>query len=90
MLQRVKIDGRIYNLFYDGGCGDMVCRDEATKKLGKKATEAIPGPTKLIGVGDTVVETKHGLWILKLPMANGRNAIVSGLCLDKITHTLPE
>ena len=90
MLQRVKIDGEIYNLFYDGGCGDMVCRDKATRKLGSRATEVIPGPTKLIGVGDTMVETKHGLWILKLPMANGRNAIVSGLCLDKITHTLPE
>ena len=69
------IDGKIFNLFYDGGCGDMVCKEEATKKLGKRATEIIPGPTKLIGVGDTVVETKHGLWMLKLPMEESDFAI---------------
>ena len=94
MLQRIKVEKELLNLFFDGGCGDMVCSKDGTTRLSKcrgdRATEVIPGPTQLIGVSDTVIESEHGLWTLKLPMANGKNAVVTGLCLNKVTHTIPD
>ena len=94
MLQRIKVEKELLNLFFDGGCGDMVCSKDATPRLSKcrgdRAIEVIPGPTQLIGVSDTVIKSEQGLWMLKLPMANGKNAVVSGLCLNKVTHTIPD
>ena len=44
------------------GCSDSVCKREATARLGTRAELEIPGPKKLCGVGNQVLETKHGIW----------------------------
>ena len=59
-------------------------------ELGEKAQEITPGPLGLFGVGGVVVEAKHGEWELTLPLDNGEEATISGLCLDQITHKFPE
>ena len=77
----------------DSGCGDMVCSYSAVPRLqgahGDRAVELIPGPTKLTGVNDSLIESQHGLWMVKLPVANATNAVLGGLCLDRITLTIP-
>ena len=95
MLQRIKVtdpDGeeKIVNLFYDNGCGESNSRKKAVTALGSKAREITPGPLHLFGVGGVVVEAKHGEWELTLPLADGEEATISGLCLDQITHKFPE
>ena len=93
MLQRIRVEKEEYNMLYDSGCGDMVCSYSAVTRLqgahGDRAVELIPGPTKLTGVNDSLIESQHGLWMVKLPMANARNAVLGGLCLDRITLTIP-
>ena len=90
MFQRIEVDGNTYNLFFDSGCGDLVCRKEATTKLGRRANQEVAGPTRLFSVGDKVVETPHGIWKIQLPMADGNEAMMSGVCLDKITQKFPD
>ena len=35
------------------------------------------------------METLHGIYRIKLPLHNGKNAVFDSLCLDKITSTFP-
>ena len=35
------------------------------------------------------MESPHGIYEVKLPLHNGRNAVLSGVCLDRITSTFP-
>ena len=67
-----------------------MCKKEATTKLDKQANQEVAGPKQLLGVGDKVLETKHGIWKNRLPMSDGNEAVVSGVCLDRITHKFPE
>ena len=95
MLQRIKVkdkDGKdkFINLFYDSGCSESNCRKEATTKLGDRAREITPGPLHLFGVGNSIVTAEHGEWEVSLPLADGGEAKISGLCLDQLTHKLPE
>ena len=62
MFQRIVWDDKKYNLFYDSGCGDLVCRIDAITKLGKRASQVVAGEKQLFGVSDRVLETKHGIW----------------------------
>ena len=71
------------NLFFDSGCGDLVCTIDAITKLGKRASQEMAGPKQLFGVGDRVLETKHGIWKIRLPLASGNDAVMLGICLDK-------
>ena len=32
MLQRISLDKKVYNLFFDSGCGDLVCKKEAINR----------------------------------------------------------
>ena len=70
MFQRIEVDGNTYNLFFDSGCGDLVCRKEATTKLGRRANQEVAGPKPLFSVGDKIVETQT--WHLEDPATNGR------------------
>jgi hypothetical protein len=60
------------------------------QKLGDRATLMEEGPIELGGVNDSKVETPHGVYCLKLPLANGKNAVLEAVCLNKITTTLPK
>ena len=42
------------------------------------------------GVGDTKTVAAHGEYQVRLPLHNGKNAVLTGACLDKITVTFPQ
>ncbi len=90
MLQTIMIDGKAFTLFFDGGCKEFVSRFEAIQRLNKEryALEE-EGPIDLGGVGDIRITTPHGRYQVRLPLASGKNSVMSGVCLEKITSTLP-
>ena len=79
------------NIFYDGGCSDAVISKYIADLLASVglAWNEIPGPLKLIGVGNYVLDCPHGIWTIKLPLKNGRFCTISGICLDEVTKPLP-
>ena len=91
MLQTINIEGKKFNLFFDSGCGDMVIKKSAVDcliELGRAKLE-VPGPITLFGVGDQKSICEHGAYSVRLPISNGREVILSGLCLDKVTSEFP-
>ena len=47
------------------------------------------GPTVLGGVGNVKTESQHGIYQVRIPLHNGKNAVLTGVCLDQITSTFP-
>ena len=88
LLQTIRLNEESFNIFYDTGC-DFVISIDAVKRLGDKAIQEFPGPIMLGGVGDTQTESKHGVYCVKLPLCSGDQAVLFGVCLDKITHPFP-
>ena len=84
------IDGEKYTIFYDNGCSDMVCKYEAVQRLGGRAIKDPGGPLSLGGVGDTLTLSEHGLYTIRLPKFNDKDAVLTGVCLNKITSSFPE
>ena len=64
MLQTIEIDRKRVNLFFESGCGDMVCRKGAVFNLRKKgrASREIKGPLVLSGIGDNKTVSTHGIY----------------------------
>ena len=91
ILQTIKVNDRKLNLFYDSGCGDLVCRKEAVTELEKSggASLLIPGPITLGGVGDVKTETPHGIYKIDIPLSSGKLAVMKGVCLNQITAKFP-
>ena len=89
ILQTIKVEQQQYSLFYDTGCSEMVLRYDAIKRIGNRAIEELPGPISIGGVGNSQVKTKHGIYQVKLPLFNGNEATLSGVCLDQITVKFP-
>ena len=89
ILQTISIDNKPYTLFFDSGCGDLVCRYEAIQNMGQRAVQEFKGPVNLGGVGDLTTKSDHGIYQVKMPLHNGENATMSGVCLEKITATFP-
>jgi hypothetical protein len=92
MLQTIKVEGKTFNLFYDTGCGDLVSRRGAVAQLEKmgRANNEISGPLILTGVGDHKSVCEHGVYKVRLPLYDGKEANLSGLCLDKVTSDFPK
>ena len=67
----------------------MVSRYDAIKRIGNRAIEELPGPISIGGVGNSQLKTKHGIYQVKLPLFNGNEATLSGVCLDQITVKFP-
>lgn len=90
-LQTIKVESIKLNLFYDSGCGDMVVRKSVVEKLAAvgRAIQIVPGPIILSGVGDQKSVCIDGVYSICLPLYNNGNAILTGLCLPKITTTFP-
>ena len=42
------------------------------------------------GVGETSAKSDHGIYQIRLPLHAGKNEVLSGVCLERITHTFPE
>ena len=89
-LQIIQVANQRFPLFFDSGCGDFVSIYSAMQRMKSRATQEIPGPITIGGVGGVTTEFAHGLWKVKLPMFNGDNVEMSGLCLDEITKAFPE
>ena len=49
-----------------------------------------PGPIDLKGVGDQTSTCFDGVYSISLPLSNGGNAILTGLCLPRVTSHFPE
>ena len=91
MLQTITVEGQLFNLFYESGCGDLVCKKSAIDKLVNmgRANQELPGPITLSGVGDKKTVCQDGVYKISLPLEGGKEAVMSGLCLDKVTGTFP-
>ena len=91
MLQTIEIHGKKLNLFYDTGCSDLVCKKNAVEALSKvgRANQILKGPLPISGVGDKTTICEHGLYNVRIPLHNGSEANLSGICLDKITSKFP-
>ena len=88
-LQTIKIAEQCYNLFFDSGCGDFVCRHKAIKQLGSRASLEYDGVINMGGVGGITTQSAHGIYTARLPLSNGKNATMTGACLDQITTSFP-
>lgn len=79
------------NLFFDNGASDCIIRKSAIQKLLRigRAEQVSSDPFSLSGVADHVTICKDGFWRIILPLHSGENAILSGLCLPKITSDFP-
>ena len=90
-LQTIDVEGIKLNMFFDSGCGDLVIKKSAVEKLRSigRAKQEVPGPIVLNGVGGHKSVSNDGIYSVCLPLYDGRNAILSGLCLPKITAEFP-
>ena len=88
MLQTIQIEGKQFNVLYDSGCGDLVSRRGAVSTLEKmgRASREIPGPLTIIGVGNHKTVCEHGVYKLRIPLYDGKDINISGLCLNKVTQ----
>ena len=89
MLQTIKIGDQNFTIFFDTGCSDMVSRHNAIQRIGDKARLEVKGPILLGGVGDVKTESQHGIYQVRIPLHNGKNAVLTGVCLDQITRSFP-
>ena len=89
-LQTITIENQNFTIFYDSGCGDFVSKWSAIQKLGTRAHQEHSGPIKVGGVGGLSTESPFGIYSVNLPLHNGRNTLLSGVCLAKITDDLPQ
>ena len=85
MLQTINVDNHQYSIFYDTSCSEMVSRYKAVKSLRTRAIQEHAGPIT-IGVGNSHIVSQHGIYKISLPLFNGENANLSGVCMDKITE----
>ena len=67
----------------------MVSRYSAIKRLGRRPKQEYRGPAQLGGVGGVKAKSKYGIYQFKLPLCSGSDAILSGVCLEKITESFP-
>ena len=90
-FQTIDASGRKVNIFYDNGCSDAIVSKKLIDNLTSVglATLMKPGPITLNGVNNQTSVTKHGVYIVKLPLENGSAAEFEALCLDDITVPFP-
>ena len=88
MLQTIEINQENYTIFFDSGCNDFVATSDAIRRLKQRAKLEYDGPTTLGGVGGVQTQS-NGIYSVKLPLVNGKDAIMTGPCLDRITDEFP-
>ena len=66
-----KFKAKKFNLFFDSGCGDLVCRRDAVSCLQGmgRVRKVLDGQLTLSGVGDNKTVCKHGVYNVKNPFA---------------------
>ena len=92
MIQNITIGNQNFNIFFDSGCGDSVCKKKAVDFLieQNRAKHNVTGPLVLSGVGGQKSICEYGKYQVTLPLYNGKNANLSGICLDSITSVFPK
>ena len=90
LLQSININNNRMTLFFDNGCSDFIVKKSAIPLLGGNATQLSSQPKRIGGVGCTSTMTTHGEYSVRLPMFNGEEALVSGICMESITETFPQ
>ena len=76
---------------FDDGCGDGCFKKDAVdilKKLGR-ARCTYPAQCALEGVGGHTSIAPHGRFAIKLPLHDGTEVEMEGICLDKVTGNFP-
>ena len=63
---------------------------DAIKRIGNRATIECDKAVSLGGVGGMTVQSSHGIYSVRLPLRNSKEATMSGVCLDQITAAFPE
>ena len=90
MLQVVEVDKVQYNVFFDDGCGSATTTKRAVDKLKDRAFQLSSAPIEMGGVGRSVTYAQHGLYKMKIPTINGRNAQIVAPCFDEVTTEFPQ
>ena len=91
-FQRSKVGDDVEgNMFYDGGCGDLCLSREFKDKLVSvgRAKCLVEGPIVLEGAGGQISSHEEGIWEVTLQLGNGQDAVMSGLCCEKLTSPFP-
>ena len=88
ILQTIIIDNQRYTIFFDLGCSDMVISEKAVKKLGHRAMLEFKGDMAVGGV-DQLQTISSGVYKIMIPLHNGHDAQLSGVCLPNITSGFP-
>ena len=87
-LQVIVIDGERFTLFFDNGCSDMCITSDAIRRLRCRAIQISANKLSLDGVGNIQTAAK-GEYLIRLPLASGKNAVMIGACLEKLTCEFP-
>ena len=61
---------------------------DALKKIGRAQLE-VPGPVGMSGVGDHKSSSEYGVYSVCLPLKGGENAVLSGVCMERVTMLFP-
>ena len=88
ILQTINVDGKRCTIFFDLGCGDMVIRKQAASNFNHRSQLEYKGDVRISGVGQSS-QKSMGIYKIKLPLYNGQDATMSGVCLHSITTTFP-
>ena len=91
-VENEKNEKEKFNIFYDDGCFDACFKKSAIDRLKKfnRSEQTEEGPMIITGVGGHKSICPHGEYTVSLPLANGGNAKLSGLCLDRVTGDFPK
>ena len=52
--------------------------------MGQRAVQEFKGRVNLGGVGYLTTKSDHGIYQVKIPLHNGENATISGVCLERL------
>ena len=66
----------------------MCASADAVRRLRDRAIQLSADTLNLEGVGDIQTSAK-GEYLIRLPLANGKNAVMIGACLEKLTCEFP-
>ena len=91
-LQHISVEGTSLRVFYDRGAGDAVLKLAAIKALEKlgRAVQIREGNITMTGVGGIDSVTKWGEWSICLPLKNGYNTVITGVCMEQVTAEFPD
>ena len=92
MRQTIKVGKISLTLLFDNGCGQLIVKKSVVDKLKKlgRAVQTVKGPLHITGVGDNQTISENGEFAICLPLHSGENAVLTGVCLPKVTGDFPK